>query len=241
MPARRADPRQRWRIVLALWLGFATGPLAAAAETEASARAVAARYFAAHNAHHLDDVMALYAENSRFTLSMGRGTVVGTASLRNLELFDAMAGSVLHPFGASFEAQEDGWHMHLAGVLESSSIFRAMGLYIVRTQPIRSTFVIRDGHITAVIQPELMPACSRTMVHGLDALTDWLKSSQNPFGDILLHDGRLDLRATNVAETIATINAWRAKTGWQPEPADAAQCAGADFYSTVTDFARLRG
>jgi hypothetical protein len=229
MPERRADRSRRLRTAIASWLAFAAGPLAAAPETEASARAVAARYFAAHNAHRLDDVMALYAENPGFTLSMGRGTVVGKAAVRNLELFDAMAGSVLHPFGASFEAHDNGWHMHLAGVLESSGIFRAMGLAIVRTQPIRSTIIIRDGRITAIVQPELIAACSRTMAHGLGALTDWLEGSRSPFGDILLHDGRLDLRATSVTETIAAINDWRAKTGWQPEPVDAAQCAGADF------------
>jgi hypothetical protein len=167
MPERRADRSRRLRTAIASWLAFAAGPLAAAPETEASARAVAARYFAAHNAHRLDDVMALYAENPGFTLSMGRGTVVGKAAVRNLELFDAMAGSVLHPFGASFEAHDNGWHMHLAGVLESSGIFRAMGLAIVRTQPIRSTIIIRDGRITAIVQPELIAACSRTMAHGL--------------------------------------------------------------------------
>jgi len=229
MPEHRADPTRRLRIVIALWLALAAGPLAAKTETEASARAVATLYFAAHNAHRLDDVMALYAENPRFTLSMGRGTVVGKAAVRNLELFDAMAGSVLHPFGASFEAHENGWHMHFAGVLESSSIFRAMGLDIVRTQPIRSTIVIQDGRVTAIVQPELIAACSRTMAKGLGALTDWLKASQNPLGDILLRDGRLDLRATNIAETIAAINAWRTKTGWRPEPVGVTQCAGTDF------------
>jgi hypothetical protein len=144
-------------------------------------------------------------------------------------LFDAMAGSVLHPFGVTFERRGTDWHMHAAGVLESSGVFRAMGLHVVRTQPVPSTLVIRDGRIIAVVQPELLPACTRTMVAGFATLTAWLQTSADPAGDLLLVDGRLDLRAATVAEIIAAITAWRARTGWQPAPADVAQCAGSDF------------
>ena len=229
MPQQSTDPGKRLGIAAALWLAISLTPASAAAQSEDAVRAMVAQYFAAHNAHRLDEVMAFYADTASFTLTMGRGTVVGKPQVRNLELFDAMAGSVLHPFGASFEKREDGWHMHLAGVLESSSVFRAMGLHVVRTQPIRSTFVIRDGRIISVIQPELVAGCTRTMLAGLGELTKWLTASKSPLADILLLNGRLNLRETNVAEAVLAINDWRAQTGWQPVPADVAQCAGADF------------
>ncbi len=227
MPRPRNPDRRS--LALACLTALLAAPLHAAPDSEAAARAVVARYFAVHNNHHLDDVMAQYAENATFTLSMGRGTITGKAQVRKLEVFDAMAGSELHPFGARFERRADGWHMHLDGVLESSDVFRAMGLPIVRTRPIESTMIIRDGRITAVVQPELHAGCTRTMLAGLAALTTWLQTSKSPYADLLLANGRINLNETTVLETIAAIQSWRAASGWQPVPADIAQCAGTDF------------
>ena len=232
MPARRADNPRRWRRGAALMVAIAAlsaAPLPAAPDDEAAARALVTRYFAAHNAHRLNEVLSLYSDNPSFTLSMGRGTVTGRPAIRKLELFDAMAGSVLHPVGATFERRDDGWHMHVPGVVESSGIFRAMGLQVVRTQAIRSTFIIREGRIAAVVQPEVLAPCARVMAQGLGKLTDWLKASDTPLGDLLLDNGRLKLEAANISETITAIEEWQGTTGWQPDPSEVAQCAGGDF------------
>ncbi len=210
-------------------LALMAAPAAAAPDDEAAARAVLAAYFTAHNRHALDEVMALYSDAAGFTLSMGRGTVTGRPAIRRLELFDAMAGSDLHPVGVTLARRDGDWHVDMAGVLESSAIFRAMGLAIVRTLPIRSTMVIRAGQIIAVVQPELPAGCTRNMATGLAALATWLRTSRHPLADLLLVDDRVQLREANITELIIAINAWRAETHWQPDPADVARCAGADF------------
>jgi len=161
---------------------------------DAEALALVQTYLERHNEHNLDGVMALYAEDAVFTLSMGRGDVTGKAAIRELETFDVLASSFLAPFGLVLRQEGDAWSVDIAGVLESSDVFSAAGLPIVIAEPVRAGFVLRNGKILKVKQPEIRPACRMAIVKAFSALATYLTDTNDPRAALVLNtSGRLNL------------------------------------------------
>lgn len=214
--------RRCWlRAMLALLLAAP----AMAQTSEAEALALALAYHDTHNRHALAATMALYAEDASFQLNMGRALVKGREAIAELERFDAVAGSILMPFGWRAERQGDSWAVHVAGVIEHSRVFSAMGLDIVMAVPEAPVMVLRGGRIVHVNQPPLRVECSRQIVAGFAALAGWMTTAGRPLAPVLMADGRLVLRPELLPALIDEAGQWRAATGWQPEPAAARACA----------------
>jgi len=68
-----------------------------------------------------------------------------------------------------------------------------MGLKIVLAEGLDNGFVLEDGKIRTIVQPELKPACMEAMGAGFAQLIDWLTETGDPRGEILLRDRSLHL------------------------------------------------
>ena len=188
-------------------------------------RALVDRYLELHNTHQLNLVMEMYAPDATFALSSDRGIATGREAIRELERFDVYANSTVQPYGMTYERRGDAWHVHLEGVVEHSDVFSALGIVIVRTQPVRDAFIIADGRIQAVIQPELQPACSKVAATGFAAMTRWLVESGDARAPDLAPDGKLKLVPGTILIAISAISDWRRASGWAPDPVGVRQCA----------------
>lgn len=138
---------------------------------ERDARTIVESYIAAQNRHDLAAVMAHYATDAVFLLNSGRPPVTGKPAIERLERFDIYAASTLQPFGLTFARDGDGWTVSIAGVIENSAVFSAMGMVIVRTQPVRDGFVIRPDqepkqHGTAPFRSRFFLSISITYMAG---------------------------------------------------------------------------
>lgn len=223
----------RIMMVILLTLGACRSTIAGRIEEpfdEAAARQLIATYIAAHNAHRIDEVMALYAEDAVFRLSSGRPPVHGRTAIRELELFDVAAGSHLAPYGVSFSRNGTGWAVHIAGVIEHSAIFSAIGLETIRTEPVVKGFTLVDGRIAEVIQPEFRPACTSVASSAFGLFNAWINTANDPELSLLQRDGRLRLEADNIALFIKTLGKWRSESGWSPDAAMVIDCAGSSLF-----------
>ncbi|WP_416906994.1 MAG: hypothetical protein ACMVO5_07995 [Polymorphobacter sp.] len=211
------------RLLAALLL---SAPLAAQPTPEA-AIAAATAYLDDHNRHDLAATMAHYSEDAAFQLSMGRERVTGLAAITELERFDAVAGSILIPFGwsATQLPEGQGWAVSVKGVLEHSRIFSAVGLPIVIAVPDAPVFHVKEGRITYSHQPPLQAACLAPIGAAFAGLAQWLKDSASPLAPALLKDGRLDLQPATLPLIEAELTRWRQTSGWSPTPAQLRACA----------------
>jgi hypothetical protein len=190
--------------LIAVWVA----PFASLAQTtELEALALVRTYLERHNAHDLNAVMALYADDAVFTLSMGRGDVSGKAAIRDLEMFDVLAGSFLSPFGLQARRKDGGWVVDIGGVLESSRIFRAAGLPIVLADPVKTGFTLRNGKIAAITQPEIRSACGAIILEAFQALAAHLTETNDPRAMLVLGENeRLNLTPETLTLVIKLLN-----------------------------------
>lgn len=191
-----------------LWLLHAAGP-AFAQFNQAEALALINTYIARHNAHDIEGVMDLYAQEATFTLSANRGTISGKAAIRDLEMFDVMANSYLAPFGLTATKEAQGWRIDLEGVLESSKVFSAAGLPIVIAEATNYAFIVNNNKIKSIVQPEIRKACTAVIIKAFSTLTATLKETRHPKAALVLNKtGRLNLTPMSipiVTELLETI------------------------------------
>ncbi len=213
--------------MIRLLLALALASPAAAQTTPEAAIAAAIAYLDDHNRHDLAATMAHYDEGAAFQLSMGRARVAGLVAITELERFDAVAGSILVPFGWSATRLPDGkgWAVSVKGVLEHSRIFSAVGLPIVIAVPQAPVFHIRDGRITYSHQPPLQSACLAPIAAAFTGLAKWLTDTASPLAPALLKEGRLDLQPATLPVIEAQLARWRQASGWSPTPAQLRACA----------------
>ncbi len=185
------------------------------------------RYLHLHNTHQLNQVMELYAQDAVFVLSMGREPALGREAIRELERFDVYAQSTVQPYGFTYERRGNGWAVHQQGVVEHSDVFSALGIVIVQTQPTRDAFIIVDGQIAQITQPELKPACRSIAFTGFSGLVAWLMETRDPRAPDLVSKGRLQLVPGTIPVIISAIADWRRATGWAPDPKAVRDCATA--------------
>ncbi|MEE4184787.1 MAG: ketosteroid isomerase family protein [Gammaproteobacteria bacterium] len=212
--------------VIAAMFGMLLSAPGRAQTTAAEARQLLQTYVEAHNSHALDEVMQLYSDDAVFYLNSGRGPVRGRQQIRELELFDTVAGSTIYPQGLTFAEQADGWAVAISGALEHSEIFAAFGVAIVLAEPIREAFFLANGQIIEVHQPELAPACREVVLAGFVGLTDWLRRADPERAAVLTRAGRIHLTPATIPDVIAAIGDWRSATGWAPARSAVSACAG---------------
>lgn len=217
---------QPMRAVLAILLaapGIAV-PAAAADPVDSAVRRVAA-YVRAHNAHDVDAAMRFYAPDATFQLSGGRQKVRGLAGIRELERFDAVAGSHVVPEG--YSARRDGRDVRIGirKVVERSRVFAALGLATVTTLPEADAFLVRDGRFLAVVQPTIRPECTRVAMAGIGGAIAWLRDRRDPRRAQLVDGEAPRLTTGTIPQWVAVIGEWRRATGWRPDPGDVAGCA----------------
>jgi hypothetical protein len=191
----------------------------------AEPEAIVERYLELHNTHQLNAVMELYAPDATFALNMGREPVQGRDAIRELERFDVYAKSTVQPHGLTYERRGSGWAVHLAGVIEHSDVFSALGMVIVRAEPTRDAFVISDGFIRLVTQPEIKAACRKIAGTGFAAMTKWLVETGDPRAPDVAPAGKLRLVPGTIPLVVSAITDWRRAAGWAPDPAEVRQCA----------------
>lgn len=214
-------------IAAVLLISGLAAPLAATkqAMTEADARILVEHYLALHNQHRFEEVMALYADDAIFQLNGGRPEVQGKQDIRKLELFDAYARSHLQPYGMRYERTQGGWTVHIDGVIEHSDIFAALGMTIVHARPVRNGFVLRDGKIAGIVQPDLNAACSRIAIEGFTGLASWLASTNDYRSADLISEGRLAFVPSKLPLIVDALKDWRSATGWAPQAEAVRECA----------------
>jgi hypothetical protein len=213
----------RWWLEFLPALLLAVPALAQASEVEALVLAKA--YHETHNRHAMASTMDFYAPDASFQLNMGRPLVKGRSAIAELERFDAVAGSILLPYGWRAERQDDGWSVHVTGVIEHSRVFSAMGLDIVMAVPEAPVLILREGRIIHVNQPPLKTECTSQILSGLTALAGWLQAEGRPLASLLVVDGRLVLKPELLPAVLGEAAAWRAATGWHPDPSQVRACA----------------
>lgn len=225
-------PRGRRRTAAVAGLTLVLGLLqpgwqdATAQDSAAQAIALVEHYIATHNAHRPDDTLTYYASDADFHLSMGRGVVSGIDAIARLESFDAAAGSTLYPQDLTARLVDGRWVVGFGHVIENSEVFSAMGLRIVLAQGLETGFVLKDGKIDALYQPDLYPACTAIMAAGFKELLQWLADSGDSRSTILLRNGRLNLTGETAPLLIAAVQDWRADTAWRPTDGETLACAG---------------
>lgn len=192
----------------------------------AQAIALIDSYIKTHNAHRPGETLAYYAQDADFHLSMGRGVVNGIDAIARLESFDAAAGSTLYPQNLTARPAAGGrWVVGFDYVIEYSDVFSAMGLRIVLAQGLETGFVLNNGSIEVLYQPDLYPACTAVMATGFRGLMQWLVDSEDSRAAVLLDNGRLNLTGTTAPLLISAAQDWRAETGWGPTGDEALACA----------------
>ena len=193
--------------------------------TEQEARDLVEHYLDLHNAHRFNEVLDLYADDAVFQLNSGRPSVQGKEEIRKLELFDVYASSHLQPYGLEYEKKDGGWRVHIAGVIEHSRIFSALGMTIVVAQPVRNGFELRGGKIAKIVQPDLNPACTKIALGGFVGLVSWLEETSDYRAATLVTDGRLALKPETIPLIVDALKDWRSASGWKPESEDVRSCA----------------
>lgn len=196
-----------------------------AQDTEEQARALITTYIERHNSHDLNGVMALYADDAVFYLSMGRPPVHGREAIEGLERFDVAAGSTIYPQNVSVERDGKLWRVHIKGAIEHSEIFEAAGVSIVMAQAIRDAFVLRDSRIVAVHQPDLEPACSNIVLSAFRGAVAWLIAENDPRQEQLVENGFIKLTPATIPDVIALLREWRQTSGVKPDPLAMSACA----------------
>jgi hypothetical protein len=198
----------------------------ATAQTSApEAIALAKTYIDTHNSHDLDAVMKLYHPEASFQLSMGRALVKGEAAIRELERFDAIAGSLLVPQSWSARPDGKGWRVSVDAVIENSRIFSALGLHIVIARPQAPVLRFENGLITHSEQPPLRAECLSLIGAGFQQAAQWLQQRRSPLAPALLKDGRLRLEPATLPIIAEQLSAWRQSSGWAP-PVSALRACG---------------
>lgn len=218
----------RLSAVLALLVCLGGSAPAVAQESTAAALALIKRYVEYHNSHDIDGVMDLYAKDAVFFLSMGRPEVRGKSAIENLERFDVAAGSTIYPQRLQVERDGDRWRVHIGGAIEHSEIFEATGASIVMAQGMDDAFVLRDGKIMEIHQPELEPACRDIIVPALRRAADWLVAENDTRAAQLVENGFLRLTPETIPRVVVALHDWRAATGVAPDPAAVSSCARFD-------------
>jgi hypothetical protein len=204
----------------ALLTGIAThaaAPEIAVAQTSATeAIALAKTYIDTHNSHDLDAVMKLYHPDATFQLSMGRALVKGEAAIRELERFDAVAGSLLVPQQWSARPDGKGWLVSVDAVIENSRIFSALGLHIVIARPQAPVLRFENGLISQSTQPPIRAECLSIIMSGFQQTALWLQQSRSPLVPALLDAGRLRLEPATLPIIAEQLSLWRQSSGWAP-------------------------
>jgi hypothetical protein len=198
---------------------------AGAQQSAEEAVALVEAYIQTHNAHQPEETLAFYHDDADFHLSMQRGAVQGIEAIARLEYFDAAVGSTLYPQHLVAHPYGNAWRVGFAYVIEYSEIFAAMGLTIVLAEGMETGFVLDQGRIRTIFQPELNPACMGVMGPGFAALIRWLKDSDDPRRSTLAPEGSLQLTADTGAVLIDAARDWRKQTGWGPTREQALECA----------------
>lgn len=194
-------------------------------QSASDAVALVDAYIKAHNAHQPDETLGFYHHDASFHLSMGRGIVHGVGDIARLEYFDAAAGSTLYPQGVTARREGAGWAVGFRYVIEYSDVFSSMGLNIILAEGLDNAFVLEDGKIRTIIQPELKPACMEAMGAGFALLIGWLTETEDTRGEILLRNGSLHLTRDTAPVLIEAAREWRDRTGWSPTREQAFECA----------------
>ena len=200
----------------------------AAQSDKAEAISIAKSYIDAHNGHDLDAVMAHYHPDATFQLNMGRPLVRGLAAIRELERFDAIARSLLLPYGWDAVPVGGRWEVRVAGVVENSEIFSAVGLQIVIAVPQAPVFQLQDGRIIHSEQPPLRAECLDIIQEGFAGTASWIAETRSPLAPALLDGTRLRLEPALLSAIAQQIRAWRAASGWSPKPSDLRACGRID-------------
>ena len=169
--------------------------------------------------------MALYAEEAVFYLSMGRPPVHGRDAIMKLERFDVAAQSTIYPQQASFERDGDLWRIHIGGAIEHSEIFEAAGVSIVMAQAIRNAFVLKDGRIVEINQPDLQPACSSTVLEAFRGAVAWLHETKDARQQRLVENAIIKLTPETIPDVIFLLREWRRETDTMPASAAMSECA----------------
>jgi hypothetical protein len=191
----------------------------------AEARSLLKDYIERHNSHDLEGVMALYADEAVFYLSMGRPPVHGRDAIMELERFDVAAQSTIYPQQVSFEQDGDLWRIHIDGAIEHSEIFEAAGVSIVMAQGIQDAFVLRDGRIVEINQPDLQPACTATVLEAFRGSVAWLHETNDGRQQLLVENGFIKLTPKTIPDVISLLREWRRKTNTMPDAATMSACA----------------
>lgn len=207
---------------------FVAAGNAAAQENPQQVRTLIKAYIERHNSHDLAGVMDLYAENAVFYLSMGRPPVSGREAITDLERFDVAAQSTIYPQGITAQRDGEVWRVHIDGAIEHSEIFEAAGAAIVRAQGIQNAFVLRDGKIIEIHQPDLVSACSGIVLEAFRGLVSWLAETGDPRQDRLVANGFINLTPETIPDIVIALREWRERTSSNPDPATVSACAAFD-------------
>lgn len=218
----------RWAVWMLLLVLPGWTPSAAAQSGKAEAISIAKAYIDDHNGHDLDAVMAHYHPDATFQLNMGRPLVRGLAAIRELERFDAVARSLLLPYGWDAVPVGGRWEVRVAGVVENSEIFSALGLHIVIAVPQAPVFQLQDGRIIHSEQPPLRAECLAIIQEGFSKTAKWISETRSPLAPALLDGAWLRLEPALLGAIAQQIGAWRAASGWSPKPSDMRACGRID-------------
>lgn len=214
----------RARLISVILLLLASS--ASLAQTDAAeARTLLKDYIERHNSHDLEGVMALYAEDAILYLSMGRPPVHGRDAIMELERFDVAAQSTIYPQQVIYERDGESWRIHIGGAIEHSEIFEAAGVSIVMAQAIQNAFVLKDGRIVEINQPDLQPACTEAVLEAFRGAVAWLHETNDDRQQRLVENGFIKLTPETIPDVVFLLREWRRETGTMPASATMSACA----------------
>jgi pimeloyl-ACP methyl ester carboxylesterase len=200
----------------------ATKP-AAPVVRETTVPPIVARYVDAVNAGDADAALAAFAEGATMYLTDGR-IARSRDELAAIERFHAAVRPHIAPQGFTARRYGDRTVVAMATNVETSPMFEAMGLPLVRTGGVGDAFVVRGDRIESARQPEFAPACRTVFAAAVGGLREWLDGRGDARAAALFANGRPRIEAETARTWIATLQDWRRTTGWAPAAADRDAC-----------------
>ena len=159
-------------------------------------------YFEAHNSHHVEKIMSLYAEDTKLTI-IGAWTKKGKREIRKLEEWEAALNS--HLTFTNLKASGDTITFK---VTEQDDLLRAAGIDKVRG----SCSMIFSSGLIKEIRAELTPKSEEVLEESFDLIVEWVSQKRSHKLDELMPEGKWIFSAETAKGWLALVEEWRKET-----------------------------
>lgn len=181
-------------------------------------------YISAVNAGKTEKALAYYAPDATIRLSTGQ-IARGRAALRDVEEFHAAVRSRQLLTGPSYRTEGSRTYVTFARAREYSTIFDAVDVPFLTTEPAIDAFVVEHEQIVAIQPPKFIAPCRELMAEAVMTVRKWLEGRADVRLKMLVPGGIPKIDGSTGAVWVNVLTEWRAASHWMPDPTKRAACA----------------